>query len=198
MVSTPLDLGFTTFVGYPAIPNTPGAADINRWQNDIVWLANPPSASLHYTNTAIIDSSFAYAPLLWNNIVEQNTTGMIAASTTLTHPTDRILFKYPGKYRCTLRMRTQYNLTSGLAQAQLIYTDSGGDEVLDGAEADCHATNPRWLKCEFDAEISAGDITNGASIRAQYVQDSGSVATVQTSPLSAYPRLTVTWIGNNT
>ncbi len=197
MVSAPLDLGFTTWVGYPAVPNTPGAADLNRIQGDLSWLATPPSASLHYTGTAIYANSFAYSTLQWNNIIWANTTGMVNAATNLTHPTDRITFVYPGKYRCRLSMRTQYNATSGLAQAQLIYTDSSGDQVADGAEKDCHATNPRWLKCEYDIVIDAGHIANGASIRAQYVQSSGGDATVTTSSLGAFPRLTVTWIGNS-
>jgi hypothetical protein len=197
MVSQPLDLGFTNWVSYPASPSDVGAADFNRIQNDLTWLASPPSASLHYTGTAIYASSFTYSTLQWNNAIWANTTGMVSVAMNLTHPTDRIAFPYPGKYRCQLTMRTQFSNTSGLAQAQLIYTDTSGDQVADGAEKDCNSTFPRWLKCEYDIVIDASHIANGASIRGQFVQNSGGDATVTTSPLGAYPRLTVTWIGNS-
>lgn len=197
MVSQPLDLGFTTFVGYPGSPSSPGAADINRVQNDLTWLANPPSASLTNTNPAVVASSFSNTTLNWNNAIWANTPGMVATSMNLTHPTDRISFPYIGKYRCVLRIRTQYNNTAGLAQAFLIYTDTGGDNTCDGDEKDCNATNPRWLRCEYDIVVDASHLANGACMRAQFVQSSGGVATITTDALGANPRLTVTWIGNS-
>jgi hypothetical protein len=184
-------------VDYPSSPSDVAAADVNRLQNDVTWLANQPSASLHYTNTAIYASGLTFSTLQWNNAIWANTTGMVSVAMNLTHPTDRIAFPFPGKYRCRLSMRTQYSNTSGLAQAQLIYTDTSGDQVADGAEKDCNATFARWLKCEYDILIDAGHIANGASIRAQFVQNSGGDATVTTSPLGAYPRLTVTHIGKS-
>lgn len=197
MVSAPLDLGFTTFVDYPATPNTPGAADIGRIQGDISWLASPPSASLSFTTAPGFPSGLAFFTLQWNNIIENNTAGMIATATNLTHYTDRITFPYPGKYKARLTLRTQYSASSGIAQAQIIYTDTGGDQVADGDEADCNTAGPRWLKCEYDFHVDAGHIANGACVRAQYVQNSGVDATVTSSTLGAYPRLTVTWIGNS-
>lgn len=191
----PFDGNFTTW----AHAQTPGEADLNRIQNDLLFMSSPPFMMLNRSGTAVYGSTLVPVDLMWDTIVETNsnpTSEMVASGLT-----NKIICPYVGDWEIKAKVRSQFNNTAGSVQIFLYktYTSGHADVLLDEDESPCTAIGAVHLRINCDTQIVQSDLALGAGFKIQYVQNSGGNATVTTDSTiyNAWPRFSARWVGTS-
>lgn len=196
----PLDISFPSWVSYPGTPSEPGAGDINKLQEAIKNLANPPSAAMSRTDVQLIPPTSGTFAVLFFNQALWDTANMIPPIGPAY--TDRIHLPYVGLWELACTVRTQANSSTGYGKLRLTLINANNsittiidqDEhrnQTDGlAEGQMFHTSAKFL-------LTAAQLATGASIRADYAQNSSGDTSLRVLSPSypGFPILSAHWLG---
>jgi hypothetical protein len=202
MANFPMDLAFPTYVNYPGSPSTPDAAEMNRLNNGIINLSNPPSAKWQATNTQLVTTSpLTLTPIFFDTKQWQTDDAMTVDNSTGTvgsahYKTDRIFLPYPGEWHIGAMAKTQTNNNAGVGYMVLsiIFNDGSSETDYDADKCDNNVVVASFLHTSAQVRVTSAHVAKQICCRVKYAQNSGGTnALVSQDP--AWPCLYARWLG---
>lgn len=159
---------FTTWVNDPGTPSVPGAADMNRIQDALKFLLNPPAAKLLNETGGSIGSGSTWTTLPWYiQDYEQENNTLVSLGTDNT----KITIPYNGRWLVYAAAAIDAGTTAGYRSLRILADGATGISLAQGGQPDAGAA--LYLSCTY-----VGSLTAGTYLQVQARQTGGVPASI--------------------